>query len=147
MSTIIAMGDKLPSMLYMGEQGNPYLPHMAPWLEKYKKFSNEWPTEDCSPNYYEGVYMYKAAVEKAKSTKAEEVIKALEGMKFTGPTGTRTIRKDHFADLEYLMVTQLVKSDKFPFLIPGNTIKIPYDKVKFTNKELVEMGCKWCEGR
>jgi ABC-type branched-subunit amino acid transport system substrate-binding protein len=107
----------------------------------------ELPTEDCSPAYYEAVYIYKAAVEKVKSTKAEEVIKALEGMEFTGPTGKRKIRKDHFTDVEYIAVPELVKTDKYPFRVPGKTIKIPYEKVKFTSKELVEMGCTWCEGR
>jgi branched-chain amino acid transport system substrate-binding protein len=147
MSTIISMADKLPNMIYLCEQGNPYFDHLAQWRQKYMDYVGELPTEDCSPAYYEAVYIYKAAVEKVKSTKAEEVAKALEGMEFTGPTGKRTIRKDHFADVEYIAVPELVKTDKYPFRVPGKTIKIPYEKVKFTSKELVEMGCKWCEGR
>jgi transposase-like protein len=140
MSTIIALGDKLPNMFYLCEQGNPYFDHLAQWREKYHAFTGEWPTEDCSPNYYEGVYMFKAAVEKAKSLKSDDLVKALEGMEFAGPTGKRKVRRDHFADMEYIAVPELVKPDRFPFKVPGRTIKIPYDKVKFTTAELVEMG-------
>ncbi len=147
MSTIIALGEKLPPMYYMCEQGNPYFAHLAKWREKYHAYTGEWPTEDCSPNYYEGVYMFKAAVEKARSLKAEDLVKALEGMEFVGPTGKRKVRKDHFADLEYIAVPELVKSDAFPFKVPGRTVNIPYEKVRFSTAELVAMGCKWCEGR
>ena len=48
---------------------------------------------------YEGVYLYKAAVEKAKSTKADAVIKALAEVSFEGPRGTIRMNKQHHAPL------------------------------------------------
>jgi len=52
----------------------------------------------CSPMVlsYNGVYLWKAAVEKAKSFDVEKVVAALEsGIKFDGPGGTVTSQKNH----------------------------------------------------
>ena len=52
----------------------------------------------CSPMVlsYDGVYLWKAAVEKAKSFDVEKVIAALEkGISFDGPGGTVTTQKNH----------------------------------------------------
>ena len=52
----------------------------------------------CSPMVlsYNGVYLWKAAVEKAKSFDPEKVMKALEsGISFDGPGGTVTTQKNH----------------------------------------------------
>ncbi|NCF88379.1 MAG: transporter substrate-binding protein [Verrucomicrobiaceae bacterium] len=52
----------------------------------------------CSPMVlsYNGVYLWKAAVEKAKSFEPEKVMKALEsGISFDGPGGKVTTQKNH----------------------------------------------------
>ena len=52
----------------------------------------------CSPMVlsYDGVYLWKAAVEKAKSFDVDKVIEALEsGITFDGPGGTVTTQKNH----------------------------------------------------
>ncbi|MGY8688223.1 MAG: transporter substrate-binding protein, partial [Verrucomicrobiales bacterium] len=52
----------------------------------------------CSPMVlsYNGVYLWKAAVEKAKSFDPEKVMKALEsGISFDGPGGKVTTQKNH----------------------------------------------------
>ncbi len=52
----------------------------------------------CSPMVlsYDGVYLWKAAVEKAKSFDVEKVVAALEsGISFDGPGGTVTTQKNH----------------------------------------------------
>ena len=52
----------------------------------------------CSPMVlsYNGVYLWKAAVEKAKSFEVEKVVAALEsGISFDGPGGTVTTQKNH----------------------------------------------------
>ena len=52
----------------------------------------------CSPMVlsYNGVYLWKAAVEKAKSFEVEKVVAALEsGISFDGPGGPVTTQKNH----------------------------------------------------
>jgi urea transport system substrate-binding protein len=54
---------------------------------------------DLSVPQYEGVYAYKAAVEKAGSTKADDVIKALAEVKVDGPRGSIQMSKQRHAPL------------------------------------------------
>lgn len=65
-----------------------------------KKFGNDLKTpNDLSVPQYEGVYAYKAAVEKAGSTDADKVIKALAEVAVDGPRGTIRMNKQRHAPL------------------------------------------------
>ena len=64
------------------------------------KFGDQLKTpNDLSVPEYEGVYAYKAAIEKAKSTKADDVIKALAEVSVDGPRGTIQMNKERHAPL------------------------------------------------
>lgn len=146
-SAVVALKDKLPKVFAVTEQGNPYFPHMKDWLNKYKEFIGEWPVTECAPAYYDAVYMYKAAVEKAGTTEDGAVAKALEGMDYRGPSGRRTIQKDHQTDVEYIAVGEMVASEEFEWKVPGRMVKVPYEKVKLSGDEKIKLGCKWCKGK
>ena len=65
-----------------------------------KKFGANLKTpNDLSVPQYEGVYLYKAAVEMAKSTKSDDVVKALSQVSFEGPRGMIKMNKQHHAPL------------------------------------------------
>jgi len=65
-----------------------------------KKFGGDLKTpNDLSVPQYEGVYLYKAAVEKAGSTDADKVIAALATVSFEGPRGTIRMNKQRHAPL------------------------------------------------
>src|SRR5689334_3997013 len=65
-----------------------------------KKFGADLKTpNDLSVPEYEGVYAYKAAVEKAGSTDADKVIAALSTVSFEGPRGTIQMNKQRHAPL------------------------------------------------
>lgn len=65
-----------------------------------KKFGANLKTpNDLSVPQYEGVYAYKAAVEQVKSTKAEDVVKALTQVSVEGPRGTIKMSKQRHAPL------------------------------------------------
>lgn len=65
-----------------------------------KKFGAELKTpNDLSVPEYEGVYLYKAAVEKAGSTETAAVLKALPTVSFEGPRGVIAMSKQHHAPL------------------------------------------------
>lgn len=76
-------------------------PENKAFLEAMKaKFGEELRTpNDLSVPEYEGVYLYKAAVEKAGSTDPDAVLAALGEVSFTGPRGTITMNKQHHAPL------------------------------------------------
>ena len=65
-----------------------------------KKFGADLKTpNDLSVPEYEAVYAYKAAVEKAKSTDADKVLKALGEVAVEGPRGRITMNQQHHAPL------------------------------------------------
>lgn len=64
------------------------------------KFGNDAKTpNDLSVPQYEAVYLYKAAVEKAGSTKSKDVIDALDDVSFKGPRGLIKMDKQRHAPL------------------------------------------------
>jgi branched-chain amino acid transport system substrate-binding protein len=145
-STIVALGKDLPKGISaITDQSNPAFPHMEAWSKEFNDYIGEWPIEESAACYYDGVYMYKTAVEKAQSTKAEDVIKQLEGMEWHGVSGYRKLRKDHFPDVEYVPLTTFVPSDKFAWFVPGETIKVPYQEAKLSLDEMIGLGCEWCK--
>jgi branched-chain amino acid transport system substrate-binding protein len=90
-----------------------------------KKFGANLKTpNDLSVPQYEGVYAYKLAVEKVKSTDAEKVIPALAEVSFEGPRGVIKMNKQRHAPLTmYLAQVQKDGSvkmlDTFKDVDPG----------------------------
>lgn len=65
-----------------------------------KKFGSDLRTpNDLSVPQYEGIYLYKAAVEKAGTTDSAAVIEALKSVSVTGPRGTISMSKQRHAPL------------------------------------------------
>jgi urea transport system substrate-binding protein len=91
-----------------------------------KKFGDKLLTpNDLSVPEYDAVYLYKAAVEKMKTTDVDPVIKALAEVSFDGPRGTVQMDKERHAPLTmYLGQVQGDGSVKivkmFPKVDPGD---------------------------
>jgi len=65
-----------------------------------KMFGSDMKTpNDLSEPEYDGIYLYKAAVEKAGSFNEAKVLSELGKVSFTGPRGTITMDKQHHAPL------------------------------------------------
>ena len=90
-----------------------------------EKFGDELKTpNDLSVPQYEGVYLYKLAVESAGTTDAQAVIDALDDVAFTGPRGVIQMNKQRHAPLTmYLGQVQPDGSvnviQSFPNVDPG----------------------------
>lgn len=91
-----------------------------------KKFGKDLKTpNDLSVPEYEAIYAYKAAVEKAGTTKGKKLLKALGEVPVTGPRGVIKMSDEHHAPLTmYLGQVQADGSvkviQKFPTVSPGN---------------------------
>ena len=146
-SAVQTLKDKMPVMWGLTEQGNPYLPKMKDFRKKYYDYFEEWPTSENMVTYYDTVYMYKAAVEKAGTTEPEAVAKALTGMEYRGPGGMRKIKSDHTAEIDMVPIVKWAPGDEFEWSVPTEAIEVPFDKIKMSGDELIELGCKWCKGK
>jgi branched-chain amino acid transport system substrate-binding protein len=147
LSAIVALKGKCPDLWVVTDKGNPYFDHMEEWRNEYKEYLGEWPVTESASAYYDAVYMYKEAAEKAGTTDDLAVAKALETLDYSGPSGGRNIQKNHIADIGYCVLTRFTARDKFEWKVPGETIKVPYEKTKLSDDELIKMGCKWCKGK
>lgn len=146
-SAVVSLKDKMPVMWGGSEQGNPYSPKMKAFLKKYHDYLGEWPVTENACTYYDTVYMYKAAVEKAGTTDDLAVAKALVGLNYKGPGGMRKVRNDHMVDVDSIDIVKWAPGEAFEWNVPTEVIEVPYNKVKMTNDELIALGCKWCKGK
>jgi len=90
----------------------------------YEKSGGTWPVEQIW-YAYKGVILYAEAVKKAGSFDVEKIIKAFEGMKWNGPTGTVTMRAQDHQLMQPMIVGQVVKKMKYythPYLKPIQVI-------------------------
>ncbi len=91
-----------------------------------KAFQQRW---NRYPNYsaettYSAIYMLKAAIEKSRSIKTGDVIKALEGLKIMTPAGERYIRPEDHQAVYNVPAGRVIFSSDYPIPIVGGDLKI-----------------------
>jgi urea transport system substrate-binding protein len=109
---------------YLTSIENPANKAFKEGLEKMFGADMKTPNDLSEPEY-DGLYLYKAAVEKAGSFDTQRVLKALGEVSFTGPRGKVSMDKEHHAPLTmYLGQVQGEGSVKvietYPNVSPGN---------------------------
>lgn len=101
----------------------------------HKNSGGKWPSFVIMEAYI-GTKMYFAAVKKAGTFETEAVIKAFEGLKWDGPVGTLTMRKEDHQNQTPVVIGEYAKKTKyynFPYIKPVTVI--PADQVSMTLKE------------
>ncbi len=93
------------------------------FVERFYKRWKRYP-HYVSETSYSAIYAYKAAVEKAKSVKTEDVIKALEGLTFVTPAGRRWIRKEDHQAVYEVPWGRVAHTDKPPYVTLKNSIMV-----------------------
>lgn len=103
-------------------------PRMMEFAEKYRQLHGVYP-DSWAVQAYDGVYLLKAAIEKAKSTSTEEVIKAMEGLSLDSLRGKFSIRAlDHMGTVPCYQGV-IAKDPKYPFKIWKDLSRIPGEEV------------------
>jgi len=103
-------------------------PKMMEFAEKYRQLHGVYP-DSWAVQAYDGVYLLKAAIEKAKSTSTEEVIKAMEGLSLDSLRGKFSIRAlDHMGTVPCYQGV-IAKDPKYPFKIWKDLSRIPGEEV------------------
>ena len=86
------------SQSYLTSLDNPQNKAFKAGLERMFGADMKTPNDLSEPEY-DGIYLYKAAVEKAGTTETAAVLKALPTVSFKGARGTITMDKQHHAPL------------------------------------------------
>jgi branched-chain amino acid transport system substrate-binding protein len=134
----ILMGDITTLAAMPGDEalGNFGVASMIPGLETpeakkleesfFEKTGGTWPYEQIWYGY-KALMMYAEAVKKAGSIDVNKIIKAFEGLKWIGPTGTVIMRAQDHQLMQPLIVGEVVKKTKyfnFPYLKPRQVIPV-----------------------
>ncbi len=100
---LTALGDQMPEGLWVGTRYWFMAKETAnnkKFVEVYKKRFGTYPSYN-SQNAYAGIYVYKAAIEKAGSTDPDKIAAAMSGLTVTAPIGKFTLRaEDHQATVD-----------------------------------------------
>jgi branched-chain amino acid transport system substrate-binding protein len=128
---LLALGPDAPEGTFGFGRGCFFMdpnPKMMQFVEKFKKFTGGYPDGWAVQNY-DAIYLLKAAIEKAKTTETEAVIKAIEGMPFEGLRQKFTIRAlDHMGTVPCYQGT-IAKDANYPFKIWKDITRVPGDQV------------------
>jgi len=113
-------------------------PEMKKFTESFRQRYKYYPVSYAVMGY-DSLHVLKKAIEKARSTETEAVLKALEGLSYDSLRGTFTIRAfDHQADVpEYVGWT--MKDPKYPFVILKDIVKVPGSQITFTEDDVNHM--------
>jgi branched-chain amino acid transport system substrate-binding protein len=111
------------------------------WHKKFKDTNHPYPASNLGYPYNGAMFLF-AAIKKAKSSDAEAVIKAFEGMEYAGLVGKQIMRAcDHQIVMPGPVGEIEAKSRIFPFPFPDNPVMIPSDKVAVPVKETGNPRC------
>ena len=103
-------------------------PKMMEFVEKVRKIRGVYP-DSWSVMAYDTLYLFKTAIEKAKTIETEAVIKAMEGTSIDGLRGKFTIRPlDHMGTVPCYQGT-IAKDPAYPFKIWNDISRIPGEQV------------------
>ena len=104
-------------------------PEMNAFVKQYYDKYNEWPS-DWACMAYDGLIVLTTAIQKANSIDSDDVVKALEGMRFKSLRGDRYIRaEDHMANVG-IYVGYTAKDPKYEgFLIMKDVVEVPAEEV------------------
>ncbi len=137
----LAMGKDMESMWVGLTEGYPTLPHVQNFRKIFEKETGGPIPSDWTVNCYDSVWILKKAIEKAGSTDAKAIIKAVEGMEFEGAAGWVRIRPaTHLPDHKLIYVGYLQPTSGLPYFTPQKTVAIPNDQVCVTDEEAKALG-------
>jgi len=97
----------------------PDSPENKKFVESFRKRWNRFPNYSAE-NAYSSIYVFKAAVEKTRSLKTSELIKAMEGLKIMTPAGERYFRPEDHQAVYAVPGGRVVKDPGYPLPILGD---------------------------
>ncbi|BDG60490.1 ABC transporter substrate-binding protein [Caldinitratiruptor microaerophilus] len=133
LSVLVPLGKDMPENLLVSTRYwflYPETERNKNFVKAYYERFKEYP-DYVAQEGYAALYMYKAAVEKAGTTDADAVVKALEGLSFDAPEGKKTIRPEDHQVFEDLVWGYTKHTDQYPFAILDRITVVPAADVTY----------------
>jgi branched-chain amino acid transport system substrate-binding protein len=102
----------------------PDTPENKRFVEAFRKRWNRFPNYSAE-NAYSTIYVFKAALEKSRSLKTADLIKAMEGMKIMTPAGERYFRPEDHQAIYAVPGGRVVKDPNYPIPVLGDLKVFP----------------------
>lgn len=102
----------------------PDTPENKKFVDNFRKRWNRFPNYSAE-TAYSTIYVFKAALEKTRSLKTADLIKAIEGMKIMTPGGERIFRPEDHQAVYSVPGGKVVKDPNYPIPILGDLKVIP----------------------
>ena len=103
------------------------------YMDRFKEYPDYMAQET-----YAGVYFLKAAIERARSTDPQKLIKAIESepLAWETPEGWKIMRKEDHSVVEDVVWGETLFSDKYGFAVLKNLQAIQAEQICRTPEEL-----------
>ncbi len=140
LETLVPLGKETPAGLYMASRyffTTPDCSENREFVKKYHEKYKEYP-DYMAEETYAGVYFIKVAVERAGTTEAEAIIKAVEKSPLAWPTpeGWKIMRPEDHQVVEDVVWGETAYSDKYGFATLSNIESIQAEQICRTPEEL-----------
>jgi branched-chain amino acid transport system substrate-binding protein len=140
LETLVPLGKETPAGLFMSSRyffTSPDSPQNKDFVKKYHEKYKEYP-DYMAQETYAGVYFIKAAVERAGSTQAEAIIKAVEKepLAWMTPEGWKIMRGQDHQAVEDVVWGETALNDKYGFAVLSNIQSIQGEQICRTPDEL-----------
>src|SRR3972149_938062 len=110
----------------------PDTPENKKFVGNFRKRWNRLPNYSAETSY-SALYVFKAAVEKTRSLKTAELIKAFEGMEIMTPGGKRFFRPEDHQAVYTVPAGKVIKDPNYPIPIVGGALRVIPAKDYFRN--------------
>ena len=143
LETLAPLGKDMPEGIYVATRYfflTPDSEANRKFVKAYHDRFKEWP-DYMAEETYAGVYFIKAAVERAGTTDAEKVIKAVERepLAWETPEGWKIMRAQDHSVVEDVVWGETTYSDKYGFSILKNMQAVQAEQICRTPEELKEV--------
>lgn len=140
LETLVPLGKDTPAGLFMSSRyffTSPDSPQNKDFVKKYHEKYKEYP-DYMAEETYAGVYFIKAAVERAGSTNAEAIIKAVEKapLAWMTPEGWKVMRGEDHQVVEDVVWGETGFGDKYGFSVLTDIQSIQGEQICRTPEEL-----------
>jgi branched-chain amino acid transport system substrate-binding protein len=140
LETLVPLGKDMPNGVFVAARyffltpDSPLNRHFVKtYLERFKEYPDYMAQET-----YAGVYFLKAAIERARTTDPQKVIKTIESepLAWETPEGWKIMRKEDHSVVEDVVWGETMFSDKYGFAILNNLQAIQAEQICRTPEEL-----------
>ena len=140
LETLAPLGKDMPNGVFVAARYfflSPDTPLNRNFVKTYLERFKEYP-DYMAQETYAGVYFLKAAIERARTTDPQKVIKAIESepLAWETPEGWKIMRKGDHSVVEDVVWGETLFSDKYGFVILKNLQAIQAEQICRTPEEL-----------